>query len=461
MICGILLLVSSPEAAPAQDAQDRGCVLVLQPTESTRSQSRRVGPELYVTHIGGGMRWTCGESRMVADSAVHYDREERLVMIGDVDYRDSIRTLTSERLTYFEREDRLLAEREVVLTRLASGSVLRGPRVQFFRSMEGEVRRTVATGRPHLTLPPENEGDPAEVRADSLVMLGDEVAWGWGDVRIERPDMTATADSAFFRMTEGLGELYGSPVVTGEEYRLSGDTIRTRFADGELRETEALGDARAEGEDYELFSERIRAHLVDETIERLRAVGAGPSVALSVPYRLSGDSLDFAFTEGDLDSLVAVGGASAVEIEDRPEDPLAEIPLAVSGERSWVTGDTLTFLMGTAPADPSAARGPREDQRGEDRGEEPVAAEEREGTEEASERRLERIRAVGDARAYYLLGGGDGEGEDGAATEAQGRRERNYLIGREIEILFESGTVSRVIGQNAIGIYLGTLEEGA
>lgn len=437
-----LASASAVVPASAQDpaARDRSCRLVLEPaTDSTRSTAVQVAEDQYVTHVGNGLRWTCGTSRMYADSAVKYDRERRLKAIGSIDYRDSVRTLTADTLTYLEAEDRLVAEGNAVLRRRDRGSTLSGPRIEFLRAASGVARRTVATGRPHLTVRPEPaDGDsapPTEMDADRIVMAGQDEVRSWGDVRIERPDVTASADSAFFFLDEEEGRLFGSPEVEGRSFTLSGRTIRTGFAAGELQRVVARDSARASGEGFELYASVIRAGLADRRIERLWAHGEGRSVALAPPYRLEADSLAFRFRGGRLDTLRALVGAEAVEVGDSlAGDPMRSLPLAVS-DRSWLAADTLVMMFAgdsaaaspdTAAPDAAGAAGPVSD---------PAEG----GT------RIRRVRGLGSARAYRVLRPEDGGG---------GPPSRHYQRGRTIVVDFEDGEAVRVEGERAIGVHL-------
>ena len=351
------------------DGKDTGEGIVLEPaTDSTRSVRVQVEPDRYVTHVGNGLYATCGDARMNADSAVSYGGEERVRMIGSVDYRDSVRTLTSDTLTYFQAEDRILAVSDVVLVRRASGSRLTGPRVEFLRVRSARERRTVATGRSRLLVYPDSAArdtaardtaDPVQVDADRIEMLGEREVRTWGDVRIQRPRVDARADSAFFRLDAGSGRLMGGPRVVGESFTLTGDTIFTGFEGGELRDVESVSEGRATGEDFDLYAERIRARMAGEELDRLWAHGAGRSVAVSPPYRLAADSLDTAFAAGEMDTLYAVGTARALEIGETPaEDPRSPLELT-AGERSWIAGDTLVFSFtrraATAPAEGAGA----------------------------------------------------------------------------------------------------------
>lgn len=467
---GLLLAAVALGLAPLeahgqeQQARPRGCTLVLEPTPSTQSIRRRVGPDQYITHLWGGMRWTCGTARMVADSAVKYDRTERLVMIGSVDYQDSVRTLTSDTLTYFEGEDRIVAEGRVRLTRTATGSTLEGPHVVFFRSRGGQVERTVARERPHMVLQQQGgaagEGDspPVVLDADSAVFVGEARVRTWGDVRIERPGRPTKgrADSASFWTDEGRAELYGSPRVTGEAFRLTGRLVRLGLEEGTLRSVEAVERGRATGEEFDLFGDRIRARMAEEELDRLWAYGEGRSVALSPPYRLAADSLDFAFRAGELDTVTSVGEATAVEVgAEPPEDPMEDVALTV-GERNWVTGDTLYVAFGAVPSDTADPEDPgaRPAEVADTAAAPPDTAADSAGAA-PPERRIRSMRAVGHARAYYLVqpDSARGAGAEASGTEG-GRRGRTYQIGREIVVHFERGEASRVRSREAIGVYL-------
>lgn len=440
----LLVAVAGPTAAQQPGGQ-RACTLVLTPaSDSTRSVSVEVAAEQYVTYVGGGLNWSCGDARSYADSAVKYDRERRLEMIGSVDYEDALRTLTADTVTYFQNQDRIFARGHVELLRKSSGATLSGPRVEFYRASGGPVRRTVATGRPRLRVYPDttpaarDTTDPVLVDADRIELLAGDEARAWGEVEITRPDLDATADSAHFVMDEGTGILYGSPRVVGEGVTLTGQTIRTAFVQGELEEVFAEREATATGEDFRLFSDRIRGRLEDRQIERMWAFGDGFSVALAPPNRLAADSLAFAFAAGRIDTLYALGDAQAVEIgpggaseERRPA------PLGV-GQRSWVAGDTLTlaFAADSEVSEDTTVSGP-------------VAAA-GDSVGRAGESELRSLRARGSARAYRIL-----EAED------EGRPARHYQIGSEIVVSFRDGAARRVEGDRAIGVHLDPLPPGA
>jgi hypothetical protein len=316
--CGWIALSAFivPATLAAQGVQRGNCTLIWEPTTAdTRSVSIREGQDAYVTHVSGGMLWTCGTATMLADSAVKYDLARRVDLVGSVRYRDTIRTLESEFLTYFELDDRVIATDSVHLTRLGDGSTLTGPRVEFLRAITGVDAETIATGRPHMVLYPEGDdpGPPFDVDADRTIFAGEEEARAFGDVIIIRPDLHAEADSATFRVPDGTGVLYGTPWVEAEDITLRGDTIRTHFEENVLREVGAIGEAHAQGESFEVRSDRIDVAVEDEEVDAVWAHGEGMAEAISGDQHLYGDSLRFAMFKGQLDTITAVGRAAAVQ----------------------------------------------------------------------------------------------------------------------------------------------------
>ena len=455
---GIAALVLTPspligQEGPVQEARptrpSKGCTLIMEPTGATESVSLRIGggADAYITHVWGGMRWTCGTATMTADSAVRYDLERRVEMFGSVRYRDTIRTMESRRLDFYEDDDRMIATGDVVLTRISSGSTLRGPRVTFLRAVSGIAERTAASGRPHMLLLPEQgrEGKPVDVDADSVDMAGESVAWAWGDVVIHRPDIEAEADSALFDMDAGRGVLYGSARARREGLEMEGDSLLLRFSEEELEEVRALGSGHAIGDRFEVVAEEIKARLVANELDHVWAFGAGRSLAASEPYVLAADSIRFAATAGRLDTIVAVGQSTAVEIEE--PDLSAGEPARGTNGGNWVSGDTIVVVFEGPSEDPAGLLEEHPEEAPAEQPEEAPAEQPEEAPAEQPEadQVIERLLAVGDARSFYTMV------RDSAGA---GAPSRNYLIGTRIRVEFREGRAQRVLADRAIGIFL-------
>ena len=428
------LCLAGSVARPASGQEPAAPCTIRLDLSDALSHSERIDvqdPSGWVHYGGSGpVMVSCGDARIRADSLISEPMLNRVRMIGNVTYSDTTRTLDSELLTYFGDEDRIVAEQDVVLTLLKSDSRLEGPHVEFYRSAQGSVDRTVATDRPHLTLnpgpTPEGPGEAFEIDADRAVFIGETDAIASGDVRIHRSDIDATADSTVIQGLVGAGYLFGDPVVTGEDYVLSGDSIRFGFEQQELRTIDAMGNGAVEGEDFELHADLVSARIDGRNVEYVWAFGDGMAVAFSAAYQLAGDSLEFAFTAGRPDSVLAIGSAQAVEIPEAPGSAAASgaepIDMDLDSGQSWLAGDTIRARF---------ARDPDVSDSGAE--------------EAATDTRLEYLISVGNARSYYAAI------RDSAVSMSPSR---NYLIGESIEIRFAGGEASEVIGTDAIGVYV-------
>lgn len=430
-----LLAAVGPQAV---SAQERCALRITAP--SANSVGTAGGEGAYTTYLGGGtVTLRCGGAVMTGDSAVHFESEQRAVMIGGVDYRDTTRTLTADRLTYYEPNGQVVAQGDVELVRLATRATLSGPRVSFFRAgAGGSVGRTLATGRPHMVMPPESgAGPPIEVDADEAEFLGDTVALARGDVTIRRPDFEATADSA--RFADDTGRLFGRPVVAARGMRLEGDSIHAGLASAGVDRLHAFGAARGEGETVEMEAEEILilTSSADDEVERIEAYG-DRALAAAQAFLIAGDSLDIRFAAGRLDSVTATGAARSFQLEaeedgqgveqeveqEGADAPLIEPEAGLSDETSWIEGDTIRAWFEAPPAaraDPAGAAG------------------------EGDSARIRRLLARGAARSYFAAV------RDTARSE---RASRNYIIGERIDIRFADGEPAEVTADQAIGVFL-------
>ncbi len=449
------ILAATAEARAQEEDQEAGgepsCVLRWASlTDSTTSRSVEIDPDRYRHHVWHGMRWTCGDAVMTADSAVQFPGD-RVEMVGSVTYRDSVRTLDARQLTYHQTTDLIEARDSVRLVRTATGSTLEAPRVDFYRAGNREIRQTVAEGgtRMHVVPPGEEEGEgsgrPYRITADRTVILPDDETVAVGDVIITREDLRGTGGYGRFD-PDGTGLLTEDPVLRGEDYRLTGDTVYTTSAEGRMEEVRSVGAAHLESGGLDVRGPEIRIGFSEGTVRDLWAYGGGAR-SRSASRVMLGDSLHIVFGEGRPDSATAVGRAAALELEadeelpvdtaaaDEEEDPAAEPgegdePSLFTVDRDWIRGDTVRARF--APAGDTAT--------GEPDADEPDA-----------EVTLRSLTALGGARAYYRI----------SRDTTSDRRGRNYLLGREIVVEFREGDPYRVRGLQAIGVYLEPAGPGA
>lgn len=415
LVSGVTLSLASPVGA-----QQRCNLQINAPVRNSVASDEAGGA--YTHYLGGGtIRLRCGGAVMTGDSAVHHEAEERAEMIGDVSYRDTIRTLSARRLDYHEANSRVVATGDVELVRLSSGARLRGPRVTFLRGL-GARGRTLATGRPHMTVPPRAGGEPVEVDADETEFVGEDLALARGNVVITRSDFDATADSA--RFESELGRLYGRPQLTAQGARMEGDSIHARLAEEGIERIRAFGNARVAGESVRMAGEEIEVRWAAGEIARIEVFGAERSLAGGEAFLVAGDSLDVAFTTGRPDSVTAVGTARTFQLESEldPGAPLSEPAADLSPGTSWVQGDSVRAWFEPAPARGDAGR----------------------------EANIRRLKAVGDARSYFAAV---------RDTARSPRESRNYILGATVDIHFEDGEPVGVTADQAIGVFLEPSDE--
>ena len=345
------LVAQEPEAGVGS-ALNR-CNLRWSPLEAdTRSVTNRDVAGAHVTHLSGRYLWTCGTATMEADSAIKRDGPRQVELLGAVVYEDSIRTLKSERLLYFQLSDFIIAEENVELVRLTDRSTLIGPRVEFLRAVAGIDAVTTAPGRPTVTFYPTNteSPEPFTVESELAIFAGEDEARFYGDAVIVRSDLNAQADSAMLTRADGLGVLWGEPWIEAEGIRLEGDSIRFVSQNEELEKIHAVGDGYASGERFEVAAELIDIDLANREVEQVQAHGEGVSRALSGNHELRGDSIHFVMYGSQIDTAYAVGGAVAVQRDSSWIVPPVQEPAMADS-----TASDSTVADSTASASDSTA----------------------------------------------------------------------------------------------------------
>lgn len=474
------------------------CILRWRPLESgTRSFTNRDIVGEHVTHLSGRYLWTCGSATMEADSAIKRDGPHQVELIGSVVYEDTIRTLKSGRLLYFQLSDFIIAEEEVELLRLGDRSTLTGPRVEFLRAVSGVDAFTTAPGRPTVTFYSERDesGEPFVVEADAVVFAGEDEARFAGNAVIARSDLNARADTAYLTREDGVGLLWGDPWIEAEGIRLEGDTIRFRSQGEELEAVQALGAGYASGENFSVRAEAIDVALANREVEQVWAHGEGVGEAASGPHTLYGDSLHFVMYRSQIDTVYAFGEAVAIQRDtafvppEAPQESEEEVSededTGEGGGEDAVEDEDEEEGGGEAEEDEEGAQdeeGDGEDGSAED--EEAQAAEaEAEGPELALDGSMNWARADTLVAIFDRPGAADAAAAGAAVPDSAGTAEpamskltlaggasalyrmvrdsaatsrpsRNYLVGLRIEVDFEAGAPFAVTGEHAIGVYL-------
>ena len=420
--CALLSLMAV--GASAQETQQ--CDLIFDNPPSTRMNIVRLPSGAFHTFIGAGVVALCAgqNNQILADSAEHYQDRGVLFLIGNVRYREPDATVTSARMTYYQGEERLNAEGNVVAT-FTNGSVMRGPVADYYRLAPFRpVEILIGTGRPQLTLVESTPSGPARepviVNADRIQMNGDSLVYASGRVEMLRTDVTATGDSAFMDAGRESVRLMRTPKVTGRGERpftLEGQVIDMYARDRQLERVVAGPSGYATSGDLQLFADRIDLRVQNERLTRAFAFGPSRARAVSTERDVLADSLDVLMPDQQLSEVRAIGEAFATSLPDTAR--------VISAERDWLKGDTII-----------------------------VEFERAEGADTAQGRTQARqLTATVEARSFHQLQGQAG---------LRDRPTVNYVRGDSIVVLLTAGEVSTVtVTGEASGVYLEHATEAA
>ena len=411
----------APLALRAQNVvpEAQRCVLQFEASDA-RSTLNKLASGKYNAFQGGGVTYTCQgqNNRLRADSAEFYGDLDLLYLIGNVHYTEPRVKVDSKRMTYWKNEERLLAEGDVVAT-LPSGTMLRGPRAEYYRAIPNmrPQTRLDATGRPLITLiQVDSSGKkqpPVDLRAEHVTMIADSLVYAGGQVDIVRPDLHATGDSAFMDSGHELARLMRGPVIEGKAERpftLSGTTIDIFSRARQLERVVSLGNARAVSQDLDLRSDTIDLRVTQNRLEQAFAWGPSGARAVSPTQVITADSLDVRLPGQRIREVFAVRNAWAQSAPDSTK--------IRSKERDWLRGDTIVanFDSTASPSDTAAKA------------------------------QLTRLVARGNARSFYQVA------VSGAPID---RPAINYVKGKTINVSFANRAVQRVtVTEQATGVYV-------
>ena len=372
--------------------------------------------------VAGNVVARCPAQRIVlrSDSLEYYGDEGRAFVIGHVDYTEPRLTLRSEFLTYFQREERILATTNVDAT-LPSGSNLKGPTLEFWRPIAGvRQQRATAVGRPTISIIERDSAGrpqpPVTVTGNSVYLTGDSVVASAGGVVVVRPELNATGDSLYLDGGSGLLRLMRKPRVVGRSgrpYTLVGETIDVLTRQRRLERVLSKASAEATSQDLNLKSDTIDLRIVRDSLDRAIAWGASRARAVSTSQTILADSIDVLMPGQRLREMHAVGGAVA---EGAPDSTRFR-----TRERDRLTGDTIVAHFDSTA---SLVR------------------------DTTSKPRIRLLVSSGDATSLQHLPPRDTTLRTPAIV---------YVVGRAIDVDFDSGAVKRVRVRDdslSTGLYL-------
>jgi hypothetical protein len=337
----LLMVLPSVVGAQAASAPSGRCKLQLTSDRALNSTKLPSGQFNIIT--AGNVVIRCPAQNLVlrSDSLESYGDEGRIVFIGHADYTEPRLKLKADVITYYQRDERVLAVQNVVAT-LPSGSTLRGPQVEFFRAVP-RVRpqqSATATGRPTVSLVERDaQGKPqppVQVTGANIYLLGDSLVSAVGNVVVVRPELTATGDSLYANSGSGLLRLMREPKITGTKGRpftLTGTAIDLLSRKRKLERVVAKDSAVATSEDLVLRADTLDLRIVDDLLQRAIAWGKSRARAASSSQTMVADSIDVLLPAQRVRTLYAIRAASA---EGAPDTTKFR-----TTEKDRLTGDTI------------------------------------------------------------------------------------------------------------------------
>jgi lipopolysaccharide export system protein LptA len=417
--------LASAQASRRADAPDKRCdVLDFPNTEATRAltvEDPLTGQRN--TFLGGGVVAKCRgqDITITADSAESYGSQRIHYLLGNVHYREPRVSIDAQRVTYFQNEERLLAE-IAVQARMKDGSTMTGPSAEYFRAVPPirTVARLVAPNRPVFLLVQKDsvtqKPKQTTLTGDHVTAEGDSLYYAGGAVTITNDEVIARGDSAFMDQGKETARLMRGPSIQGRGERpftLTGAVIDLYSKDRLLQRVLSRDSAHVVSSDVDLQSDTIDLRITANKLDRAIAWGPSRAHAKSPDRDIFADSLDILMPGQQIREVHALRNAYA---ETTPDS--AKIH---STERDWVRGDTLIALFDSLPP-----RGPAADT--------------------SARNRLKRMVANGSASSYYQVPSSKGKSE---------RPSINYVRGRLITVSLDSGTVQKVtVVDEASGVYL-------
>lgn len=407
--------------AAQQPARERSCNLDLYNYDTTTTLAIKLPSGQYNSYYGRGIRGRCTntDQRLSGDSLEAMGDSKSYVIVGHAHYEEKRVRLDADRIYYFQSEERVLAEGNVVAV-TEKGTTMRGPRAEYFRAAPAlrNESRLLATGRPVTKLSPDDAGgngtDTVEVIANQVTEVADSLLYAGGSVIITRPDLVATSDSATMNAGTEWARLDGRPRIEGRGasvFTLVGRRVDIWSRDRRLERVLSADSAKATSEDVTLASDTIDLRLTDQKLSRAYAWGPSRARAEATDRHILADSIDVDMPGQVLRELRALRGAYASSRTDSTK--------FVSAEDDWLRGDTIVASFDSVRAAGDTAAKPV----------------------------IRLINALGAAASFYQVASSQG---------AKAAPNLNYVKGKAITVSFGSDrAVSRVtVREQASGIYL-------
>lgn len=368
LLFALLLLVPAPPLA----GQARTC------------EPERIGEGTIIGHepnrvafLGQGVSFRCSDGvTILSDSVAWFEAAGMAEFIRNVRHTDPENRLTAGYVRYLMRERRAIAQTDVVLLDLKTGSTIESASMDYYQRSDERPEPLIQmfNGRPHAVLVSIPAADSVRrdttiVDADAMDITGRTRFAARGNVELQQGDMRGYGQSGEMDREAGRLRLTVKARLEGADYQLRGDTILGETTDtDELREVTATRDAQLNAADVDVSALSIRVFFEEGEVNRLVARGETPdtgatdmrrqATAVSVDFQLTADSLDVIAPGRQLDTVKAVGRA----LGQRLGEDLGDATVPSVAAHDWMRGDTIlaTFRAAELTPDDTASQAKRE-----------------------------------------------------------------------------------------------------
>ncbi|MGE0553794.1 MAG: hypothetical protein AB7R55_10240 [Gemmatimonadales bacterium] len=343
LVLSVLLAATAGGTAIAQKKKsddEQRCRLELVRVER-RGVRVETAPGVVNMFAGGDVHVKCRDQdvNMFADSVAIFG-ENVAQFIGKVRYRDSTTAMDADFGQYNKvgRDEYFDAQGRVVHTDLATKSTIKGPRIIYYRPIEGirDEAEVFADRRPTVEYFIEDSTtrnpEPYVIVGDRVKMNGGEALYVAGRVTVDRSDLKAGSDSLWLDTGEAnAGQLLGNANLKGgdrDTFDLTGKTIDLSLEGKQVDGMLARENARLVGKDLSLDADSIQLAMTEGKVDVTRAWGGKTRPhAVTEEYEAKGDSLVIESPDQRLSSLRSYGDAWVGLKTD-----------SASGERDWISG---------------------------------------------------------------------------------------------------------------------------
>lgn len=286
----------------------------------------RMEKENVILNLNGNVHLRHGQADLYSDRAVWYRSAGLLVFIGNVKIEDPDQSIKAERVTYYQRTRRIVADEKVELESKKEKAMVLGGHGEYDRNK----KYLVFTQSPSLIYNPQFKDSSLTVKADTLeYFVEQKKGTALRDVHILKGDMEATCGKAELFGKEERIVLTQNPSAKKTDSELTGDQIEVLYKDNKINQIKVSGQAKASRKELtdslsQTYNESYLAGKTlyfflgeDEKLKLVKVLNNATSLYFpsakdtlsQIKNEASGDSLELYFDGSKLNRIVIIGGA--------------------------------------------------------------------------------------------------------------------------------------------------------